>query len=245
MKLSINALLVTLLTTLSCAASSKAPVVLKDFEAGYNILRKGDLIGTGSRTLTHLPNGDILYKYHTDLEYFIFSDTREEKSTLTIDNNIVSPKQYIFERTGTGPDKYLQWTFDKKQNSASYRKEKDENDFHEITIDFSKNLQDKLSYHLQQRLSLINNPQQKHFVHPVIQKSGNIKNYVYEYDGEEELTLPYGNIQTVRFKREVVEKKRITYAWFAPELNYLLVRLHQIKDGVEQLEARLNTYTEK
>jgi len=38
----------------------------------------------------------------------------------------------------------------------------------------------------------------------------------------------------------VVEKKRITYAWFAPELNYLLVKLYQTKAGVEQFEAQLS-----
>ena len=51
--------------------------------------------------------------------------------------------------------------------------------------------------------------------------------------------LPYGLIKTIRLKREVIEKKRITYAWFAPELNYLLVKLYQTKAGVEQFEAQL------
>ena len=51
--------------------------------------------------------------------------------------------------------------------------------------------------------------------------------------------LPYGLIKTVKFKREIVNKKRITYAWFAPELDFLLVKLYQIKGGVEQFEAQL------
>ena len=53
--------------------------------------------------------------------------------------------------------------------------------------------------------------------------------------------LPYGLVKTVKFKREVVEKKRITYAWFAPELDYLLVKLYQIKGDVEQFEAQLES----
>ena len=66
---------------------------------------------------------------------------------------------------------------------------------------------------------------------------------MYQNDGEEELVLPYGLIKTVRFKREVLEKKRVTYAWFAPELDFLLVKLYQVKAGVEQFEAQLTTLT--
>ena len=56
--------------------------------------------------------------------------------------------------------------------------------------------------------------------------------------------LPYGLVKAIRLKREVVDKKRVTYAWFAPELNYLLVKLYQVKGGVEQFEAQLTSITE-
>ena len=88
---------------------------------------------------------------------------------------------------------------------------------------------------------MIENANQEHFVYPVIKTSGTIKNYVYQYDGEEELMLPYGLVKTIRLKREVIEKKRVTYAWFAPELNYLLVKLNQTKGDVEQFEAQLKS----
>ena len=41
----------------------------------------------------------------------------------------------------------------------------------------------------------------------------------------------------------VKEKERVTYAWFAPELNYLLVKLYQVKAGTEQFEAQLSSLT--
>ena len=53
--------------------------------------------------------------------------------------------------------------------------------------------------------------------------------------------LPYGLVNTIRLKREGIEKHKGTYAWFAPELNYLLVKIQQIKSGVEQFEAQLTT----
>jgi len=86
-------------------------------------------------------------------------------------------------------------------------------------------------------------PSQTRYIYPVINTSGSIKEYDYQYDGEEELILPYGLIKTIRFKREVKEKERITYAWFAPELDYLLVKLYQMKGRTEQFEAQLSSLT--
>ena len=37
------------------------------------------------------------------------------------------------------------------------------------------------------------------------------------------------------------EKERVTYAWFAPELDYLLVKLYQMKGGTEQFEEQLSS----
>ena len=95
--------------------------------------------------------------------------------------------------------------------------------------------------YVQNRIDLINNPEQKRFVYPVISSKGSVKDYQYLYDGKEELILPYGLVKTIRLKREIIEKKRITYAWFAPELDYLLVKLYQVKGGSEQFEAQLST----
>lgn len=209
------------------------------FTAEYSILHKSSPVGTGVRKLSYLANYQAEYSYQTDIEWLIFSDERTEKSIVTLLNNHVTPTHYRYDRTGTGRDKYYEWQYDVKNNTANDIKKSSDK-----KVDFPKNIQDKLSYHLQNRLQLITNPKQKHFVYPVISTSGSIKNYVYQYDGEEELMLPYGLVKTIRLKREVVEKKRITYAWFAPELNYLMVKLYQVKSGTEQFEAQLTKVTE-
>ena len=216
--------------------SIKAQV--KPFTATYTIIHKSDPVGTAARKLITLDDGSFEYSYHTDINWLIFSDIREEKSKLNISNGFVTPLHYQYKREGTGRDKAFEWRYD-LANDKAYDVKKEST----INKDFPENLQDPLSYHLQNRLNLINNPQQKLFVYPVIKTSGGIKNYVYEYVKEEEIMLPYGLVKAIKLKREVVEKKRITYAWFAPELNYLLVKLYQAKSGVEQFEAQLNTVT--
>lgn len=215
-------------------------VMVPAFNAKYTIFHNSKPVGEATRQLQYLEDGLTQYSYHTNLEWLIFSDTRQETSILAIDKGHISPTSYEFSREGTGSDKHYKWSYDLANNTATNElKQKSK------TIDFPDNIQDKLSYHLQHRFNMIANPQQKHFVYPVISTSGKIKNYVYQYDGEEELMLPYGLVNTIRLKREVVEKKRITYAWFAPELNYLLVKLYQTKAGAEQFEAQLNTLNDK
>ncbi|GHG02156.1 DUF3108 domain-containing protein [Thalassotalea marina] len=210
-------------------------IELPSFKAEYTILHKSSPVGTGVRELKYLPDGSAHYSYTTDIEWLIFSDKRHEESFIQLNNGQATPSRYIYTREGTGKDKSNEWRYDIEKNTAT-----DVEKNKSISIKFPKNIQDKLSYHLQNRLDLIANPNQKHFVYPVISTSGSVKNYVYQYDGEEDIMLPYGLVKTIRLKREVLEKKRVTYAWFAPELNFLLVKLYQAKSGNEQFEAQLN-----
>lgn len=229
---------------LALESSPEITFPIKPFTAQYNIIHNNDKVGKATRKLSYLDNGMLNYSYQTEIEWLIFSDKRSEKSVLKADlaQNLVSPVSYEYERSGTGRDKHKKWQFLPEQNKGTCINE--DNEKHKVTLDFSVPLQDKLSYHLQQRLNLITNPEQKNFVYPVIQNSGKTKSYVYQYDGEEELMLPYGNVKTIRLKREVVEKKKITTVWFAPELNYLLVKLHQSQVGADQFEAQLTGYKE-
>tara|TARA_R110000803_G_scaffold190339_2_gene252878 strand:- start:14194 stop:15012 length:819 start_codon:yes stop_codon:yes gene_type:complete len=230
----------TLFSPLSFAQTTDkaSKVMIPPFNAKYTILHKSKAVGDATRKLSYLDNGLAQYSYHTNIEWLIFSDIRDETSIVKLEGNKVTPTSYEYKREGTGSDKFYKWSYDTANNTAT-----DEKKQKTKSIDFPDNIQDSLSYHLQHRLNMISEPEQKQFVYPVIKSSGSIKNYVYQYDGEEEIMLPYGLVKTIRLKREVIEKKRVTYAWFAPELDYLLVKLHQIKGGVEQFEAQLNSVT--
>lgn len=212
--------------------------IIEPFKAEYTILHKSDPVGKGVRSLTYLDDNSAEYSYQTKIKWLIFSDKRKEKTKVSLNGYSVTPLHYKYEREGTGRDKYYEWSFDVSKNTARNIKEKKNH-----TIDFPKGIQDKLSYHLQNRLALIKNPEQKTFTYPVVSTSGSIKDYEFEYDGEEEVLLPIGLVKAIRLKREVKRKERVTYAWFAPEYNYLLVKLYQSKGGNEQFEAQLNKVT--
>lgn len=223
---------------LATTHQTESKQLVPEFFAQYTVLHKSDPVGTAIRELNYQKDGSIIFHYKTDVEWLIFSQTRSETSTLTINDNKVTPQHYVYTREGTGRDKRYEWRYDAVTGKAQDLERKKDHQ-----IDFSNNLQDKLSYHLQHRLNLIVDANQSRYTYPVINTSGSIKDYAYQYDGEEELVLPCGLIKAIRFKREVKEKERVTYAWFAPELNYLLVKLYQTKSGAEQFEAQLSALT--
>lgn len=209
---------------------------LTPFKAKYILLHKKDEVGFANRSLIKLADGSYQFSYETDLEWFIFSDYRMEISKLTIENGVAQPNEYQFVRRGTGKDKKYHLTFDKNQSTTTnVIKNKTQK------VEWVEKVQDKLSYLLQARLNLKNNVTDYNF--SVFNRDGNIdlNRYQFEVVGEEDLILPYGIIKTVKVKREIPDKKKATYAWFAPELDYLLVKLYHQKGGFEQFEAQLDT----
>ncbi|OUS32182.1 hypothetical protein A9Q98_01910 [Thalassotalea sp. 42_200_T64] len=206
---------------------------IDDFTAKYNIVHDGDIVGKAVRTLKNLPDGSFDFNYKTDIEWLIFSDHRREITTNKIVNGQVIPLTYKSDREGTGKDKFYEWQFD-ADNKTAYNVKKNNKPMKGEWVD---GLQSKLSYHLQSRINLIN--KKKDFNFKALSSSGKVSSYHYEYLGTEELLLPYGVLDTVKLKRKKPGSKRVTYAWFAPELNYMMVKLHQIESSFQQFQAEL------
>jgi len=80
------------------------------------------------------------------------------------------------------------------------------------------------------------------FSYPIIDKKGNQRSYDFEVDGKETITLPIGNLETIRVKRIYDNNKRQAMAWFAPEHDFLLVKMYKGKGGIEQFQIKLKQY---
>ena len=215
------------------SAGSQPISHINDFTANYNIVHDGDNVGKAVRTLKNLADGSIEFNYKTDIEWMIFSDHRREITTNKIVDGKVLPLTYRSDREGTGKDKFYRWTFDHANKTAYNVKKKNK----PMKGEWVDGLQSKLSYHLQSRLNLINGV--KEFKFNALSTSGGVRTYNYEYIGKESLMLPYGNIDAIKLKRKKPDSKQVTYAWFAPELNYLMVKLHQIESDFQQFQAVL------
>lgn len=57
-----------------------------------------------------------------------------------------------------------------------------------------------------------------------------IEKYHFERIGEESIKTPLGEFQTIKLRQQNNEKRQ-TYLWFAPELDYQLVRMEIVRKG--------------
>ncbi|MDQ9093797.1 DUF3108 domain-containing protein [Pseudoalteromonas haloplanktis] len=209
---------------------------LTQFEANYDILRKGESHGQGVRTLKKLADNSYQVSYHSDIEWMIFSDSRKETSNFTYTDEKVTPVSYSMIRTGTGPDKEYTLQFDnaKKQISSSESK-------YPLECQWTDQFQDSISYQVQVREEL--KMGKTSFSYPLVDKKGNCRDYNFEVVGTEMISLPIGNIEAIKVKRLYDNDKRQALAWFAPEMDYMLVRMWKGEKGMEQFEVQLKSFT--
>lgn len=94
---------------------------------------------------------------------------------------------------------------------------------------------DKLSYQTQLRLDLIRNPDTQHLEYTV---TNGVRNRVYGFDrtGEEVLNTPLGDLRTIKFEREGGDDDRQVSVWVAPDWDFLLVQMDQIKEPGDKTE---------
>ncbi len=208
--------------------------LIADFKAKYNIIHDSDIVGKAHRTLKNLDDGSIEFSYKTDIEWFIFDDKRHEVTVNKLENNQLIPLSYKSDREGTGKNKYYHWQFDPENKTVTNLKKKKPKP---QSIDWPEGLQSRLSYHLQSRINLITG--NKSFNFKVMSNSAKVKNYHYEYLGEEDIIVPFGVLNAVKLKRQKPDSKKITYVWFAPSLNYLMVKLYQVESDFKQIHAEL------
>lgn len=136
---------------------------------------------------------------------------------------VVEPQKYFYKRRGLGRNRDAELTFD-------WDDERVINNVQDTswTMDINKNVQDKISYQIQLQKDLIDG--RNNLVYEIAD-GGELKRYRFEIDGRETLDTPLGAVDTVKVKRSRDDSDRVTYAWLAPEWDYMLIRLEQREDG--------------
>ncbi|MFY8272615.1 DUF3108 domain-containing protein [Pseudoalteromonas sp. SSDWG2] len=209
---------------------------LLQYQAKYFITRQGERHGEAQRSLAQLEDGTYKLSYRSDIEWMIFSDERTESSRFAYHDGDVKPLDYVLEREGTGPDKTYKVSFEHDAQQVFTNKSK-----YPIEIEWKADFQDVLSYQIALRKGLANG--ETKFAYPIVDKKGNSREYMFEVVGTEAITLPIGNVETIIVKRLYDSDKRQAIAWFAPSMNYMMVRMFKGKDGVEQFVVELAEYT--
>ena len=222
---------VVVVTSLLSQALSAGTMPLSSFSAEYAVYRAGKQHGTAKRYLISTEQGYQL-GYSSDISWMIFSDKREETSDFILTDGRIQPLRYIMQRSGTGPNRYYELNLDPAAKVLSEGKKRQPK-----AVNWQDDWQDQISYQLQLALDLKAGKTEFHY--NVLNRNGNSKLYHYKVVAEEMLPLPYGNINTLRIARIEQNSDKQIYAWLAPELDYMLVRLWRGEDNVEQFDVQL------
>ncbi|MFC3095622.1 DUF3108 domain-containing protein [Alteromonas sediminis] len=210
---------------------------LTPFKAEYTAYRWGDALGTASMELEWLAGNQYSLLYQSKVSKFFLSDKRTEHSIFYLQDNQLVPKEYHYSRSGTGSDKQLDVTFNENQKRIQI---KEDNDI--STLPWRGETDNQL-YRIALPLQLSVNKTQMNV--SFINYRGEQKQYQIRVEDQEQIDLPFGELNSIKVKIVRQNSSRETYAWFAPELDYLLVRLQQFKDGEEQGDIKLTTFVQK
>ncbi len=204
---------------------------IKPFKAEYSAHRFGKKLGYA--TLELMPAADGLFRldYYSKVSVFFLSDKRSETSIFSIKNQNITPKTYIYKRTGTGSKKNIGIEF--LADTQQIRINQSD------PISWQGQLDNQL-YRLDAQLQLAQGKTE--FAYDIINSRGQLRHYKVKVVGKERLSLPYGELESIKLRLERENTSRETLAWFAPSLNYQLVKLQQFKDGDEQGEIRLKSF---
>ena len=205
---------------------------LRPYKAVYTAYKWGDDVGEAQIKLEALNTTQYSLTYSSRVSKFFLSDKRYEHSIFKVENNALLPVEYHYSRTGTGPDKKLTVNFNAVKGGKILVDNGDEfiwsgeydNQIYRVDLAY--------------QLALGKSSLQYKFIN----YRGELRSYGVKVVAHENLSLPYGDLQTIKVKLIRDSKKRETYAWFAPTLNYALVRLQQFKDGKEQGDIKLKSY---
>lgn len=221
-----------ILTSLFSAAVMADGPVFNEFNADYIVYRAGKKHGEAKRYLKYTDNGYQL-GYSSDISWMIFSDSRKETSDFTVSDGRIQPLRYVMQRTGSGPDRYYELNLDPQKKLLAEGKRKTAK-----AVNWQDDWQDQISYQLQLALDLKAGKTEFHY--NVLNRNGNSKLYHYKVVAEETLPLPYGSVKALRIARLEQNSDKQVYAWVAPELDYMLVRLWRGEDNVEQFDVQLH-----
>ncbi len=209
------------------------PVVLQPFKAYYQAnFRIGmTLSGEAVRELRPLAQGGWELQIHAKALLAKFN----ESSQFEIVDGRIRPLSYNYYRKSFGRKKTAQLTFD-WDNAQVHNNT--QNKPWSMPIDTPT--YDKISYQLQLQLDLKAGREDLRYQ---IADGGHLKTYHFVRQAEETVKTPAGSFKAVKVLLEKESSDRTTLIWFAPELDYLIVKLSQ-KDNderhVEMLLKKVN-----
>lgn len=225
-------LLLALCCLIPLTGHTESTDFLTAFEVEYSV--GNNFVTAGTARLSLKKEGAIWIYTLTTLPSGIFKlagkGKIEEISVLLLEGNALRPQRYSYrqdEETKRSVDAWFDWA----ENKLKYTRRGTDG-----VVDLNDRILDRLSVTLKVRERL-----RAGFEQLEIQTfdDGRIKNMIFENQGTETLSTELGETETIRVKSHNKDgsKRRETTTWFAPELDYVPIKIEQHKEG--NLVARL------
>lgn len=220
------------------ALSSTAKSAIRPYEAVYKAIYKEAIIPitlTGTRRFAPTKNG--LWELYFIAETF-FVDLKEQ-SLLQKNGVKLIPNAYYYRTTGLVPEYYehrFDWNIGKIYD-IKYKvfwPQKPQNSI-------NGNTHDNMSYQEQLRQDVKLGKKKLEYVVAI---RGKIKLYEFEILQKETLETDIGTLNCIKVAQKINQYNKLnTYSWLATDLDYVLVKVKQKRDGELTQEAFIQQLT--
>lgn len=214
-------------------SSDQKELALSAFEATYQATIDKGVSLDGSATISLRPQNNGAWLYQFEVNSFI-ADINESLLFNWEDNHVV-PTRYRYKLSGMlipKREKSLDFDWVNNKVSGSFRGKS-------VSLPLESGILDPLGFQIQMAQDI------RAGKTDVTYKVANRKGYDtdrFAVIGEETIGTELGALSTVKVEKVRGEgKARETLMWFAPELNYLLVRLVQREPDGTRYEIHINT----
>ncbi len=208
---------------MTITTSQAGTLNLEPFSAVYTARYSGISL-EATRTLTR--TGDDRWEMTTEARNFM--GRISEISRFHIDDGHILSDHYRYQRRVLGSSKQEEQLFDWKQRRTGYyvNRGPDSKPRREIALD--RPLLDRSNYQLMLVHDLRNGAEELSYL---IADRGREREYHFERLGRETLSTPQGDIETIKVARVRDDSDRQTVLWFAPELEYLLIKMEHSEEA--------------
>ncbi len=215
----ISGLFLIMLWSMSSSAS------LRSFEAAYSSQWDLGISLSGKAKRSLIKNQDGSYRLTTSASAMVAS--LKESSLFYVTDDQILPVHYRYHRKILNKKRDVEVAFEwpklKVENTAGGSS---------WVMDIVPGTLDKQSVQMRLQLDLAQipaapNSQPKTYSYDVAD-GGHLKTYSFTTDGEDVIETPLGRYKAIRIKRDRGEEsERETWIWFAPELDYTIVKIVQ------------------
>jgi len=218
--------------------SSNSVAQLRPFQAIYTSQWDLGISLSGKAQRSLVKNDDGSYRLTTDASAMVASIS--ESTLFKLIDDQIQPNHYRYQRKIFLKKRNVEVAFDwpnkKVKNTAGGSS---------WVMDIVPHTLDKQSVQLRLQLDLATAPviEGKTYAYEVAD-GGLLKTYRFIADGEDIIETPLGNYKSVRIKRDRGENtERETWIWFAPELDYTIVRIVQKETDGKRYQLNLTQLT--